>query len=59
MMYFNPLTSYQCEHVQVFCHFVDNNFATITQDWVIVLYNDMETLYFHMVDTHIKLTFLM
>ncbi len=35
MMYSNPVTSYQCEHFQVFCHVVDNNFATITQDWVL------------------------
>jgi hypothetical protein len=30
MMYLDPFTSYQCEHFQVFCDIMDNNFATIT-----------------------------
>jgi hypothetical protein len=30
MMYFDPNTSYQHEHFQVFCDVVENNFATIT-----------------------------
>jgi hypothetical protein len=41
MMYFNPWTSYQHEHFQVFCDVMDNSFVTITQDLVIDLNNNM------------------
>jgi hypothetical protein len=37
MMYFDPTTSYQCEHFQLFCDVVENNATTITRDWVIDL----------------------
>ncbi len=49
MMYSNPFISYQCEHFQVFCDIVNNNFVTITQDWDIDLNNGLETLFFHIV----------
>jgi hypothetical protein len=48
-MYSNPFISYQCEHFQVFCDIVNNNFATITQDWDTDLNNGLETLFFHIV----------
>jgi hypothetical protein len=43
-MYSNPSNNYQCEHFQVFLDLVENNFVTITQDWVTNLNNGMETL---------------
>jgi hypothetical protein len=39
MMYYNLATFYQHEHFQLFCDVVENNFATITQDWVTNLNN--------------------
>ncbi len=57
MMYFDALTSYQHECFQVFCDIVDNNFATITQNWVINLNKNIETLYFHM-DGHSYQTYI-
>jgi hypothetical protein len=47
-MYFDALTSYQHEHFQVFCDIVDNSFVTITQNWVINLNKNIETLSFCM-----------
>jgi L-rhamnose mutarotase len=49
MMYSNPSNNYQREHFQVFSNVVENNFATIMQDWVIHLNNGTKTLVFHMV----------
>jgi len=43
------MTNYQHEHFEVFCYVVDNNFATITQDWVTNLNTRMKTFAFHMV----------
>ncbi len=39
MMYYNHATPYQHEHFQLFCDVVENDFATITQDWVTNLKN--------------------
>jgi hypothetical protein len=49
MMYFDPSSNYQWEHLQVFSNVVENNFATIIQDRVTNINNGMETLAFHMV----------
>jgi hypothetical protein len=45
-MCFDPTTSYQCEHFQLFCDVVENNSTTIIEDWVIDLNNGLESLYF-------------
>lgn len=48
-MYFDPTTSYQCEHFQLFYDVVENNDATtIIQDWVIDLNNGFKSLSFQM-----------
>jgi hypothetical protein len=48
MAYFDFITNYQHEHLQVFCDVVDNNCATITHDWIINLNIGTKTIAFHM-----------
>jgi hypothetical protein len=59
MTYFDPFTSYQHEHFQVFCDIVDNNFTTIMQDWIIDLDSGTKTYFFILLVPPIKLTFFM
>ncbi len=57
MMYFDALTGYQHEHLQVFYGIMDNSFATITQNWVINFNKNIKTLSFHM-DGHSYQTYI-
>ncbi len=45
MMYYNHATPYQHEHLQLFCDVVENDFATITQDWVTNLKNGSKSFF--------------
>jgi hypothetical protein len=36
IIYYNPMIGYKCVHFQVFRDVVENNFTTITQDWVVL-----------------------
>lgn len=57
MMYSHLATNYQHEHFLVSSNVVENNFAIITQDYIIGLNNNMEKLFYVWLVTIIQLTF--